>query len=71
MASGIFAILDDISAFVKTLAATLDDLPTQVAHTQESCRHCDRRYCGYAQICGRSRPSQRTLDYTNWNYSAD
>ena len=35
MASGIFAILDDISALVKTLAATLDDLPTQVAHTSK------------------------------------
>ncbi len=33
MASGLFALLDDISALVKASAATLDDVPTQVAKT--------------------------------------
>lgn len=33
MASGFFALLDDISALVKASAATLDDVPTQVAKT--------------------------------------
>jgi hypothetical protein len=33
MASGLFALLDDISALVKASAASLDDVPTQVAKT--------------------------------------
>lgn len=33
MASGFFALLDDISALVKVSAASLDDVPTQVAKT--------------------------------------
>ena len=33
MASGFFALLDDISALVKASAASLDDVPTQVAKT--------------------------------------
>ena len=33
MPSGFFALLDDISALVKASAATLDDVPTQVAKT--------------------------------------
>lgn len=33
MPSGFFALLDDISALVKTSAASLDDVPTQVAKT--------------------------------------
>ncbi|HEY8401584.1 MAG TPA: DUF808 domain-containing protein [Cytophagaceae bacterium] len=33
MASGFFALLDDITAIVKASAATLDDIPTQVAKT--------------------------------------
>ena len=33
MASGFFALLDDIGALVKASAATLDDVPTQVAKT--------------------------------------
>ena len=33
MASGFFALLDDISALVKTSAASLDDVPAQVAKT--------------------------------------
>ncbi len=33
MPSGFFALLDDISALVKTAAASLDDVPTQVAKT--------------------------------------
>jgi len=33
MASGFFALLDDISALVKASAASLDDLPTQIAKT--------------------------------------
>ena len=33
MASGFFALLDDISALVKASAASLDDIPTQVAKT--------------------------------------
>lgn len=33
MASGFFALLDDVSALVKASAATLDDVPTQVAKT--------------------------------------
>jgi predicted DNA repair protein MutK len=33
MASGFFAILDDISALVKTTAANLNDVPSQVAKT--------------------------------------
>lgn len=33
MASGFFALLDDVSALVKVSAATLDDVPTQVAKT--------------------------------------
>jgi predicted DNA repair protein MutK len=33
MASGFFALLDDISALVKATAASLDDVPTQVAKT--------------------------------------
>ncbi|MDJ1482818.1 DUF808 domain-containing protein [Cytophagaceae bacterium YF14B1] len=33
MPSGFFALLDDISALVKTSAASLDDVPTQIAKT--------------------------------------
>ena len=33
MASGLFALLDDISALVKVSAASLDDVPAQVAKT--------------------------------------
>jgi predicted DNA repair protein MutK len=33
MASGLFALLDDISALVKASAASLDDIPAQVAKT--------------------------------------
>lgn len=33
MASGFFALLDDISALVKASAASLDDIPTQIAKT--------------------------------------
>src|SRR5918998_5816857 len=33
MPSGFFALLDDISALVKASAASLDDVPTQVAKT--------------------------------------
>lgn len=33
MASGFFALLDDISALVKASAASLDDVPTQIAKT--------------------------------------
>ena len=33
MASGFFALLDDVSALVKASAASLDDVPTQVAKT--------------------------------------
>jgi predicted DNA repair protein MutK len=33
MASGFFALLDDISALVKASAASLDDVPSQVAKT--------------------------------------
>ena len=33
MASGFFALLDDISALVKASAASMDDVPTQVAKT--------------------------------------
>lgn len=33
MASGFFALLDDVSALVKAAAASLDDVPTQVAKT--------------------------------------
>jgi len=33
MASGFFALLDDISALVKASAASLDDVPAQVAKT--------------------------------------
>ncbi|GAB3049096.1 DUF808 domain-containing protein [Spirosoma pulveris] len=33
MPSGLFALLDDISALVKASAASLDDIPTQVAKT--------------------------------------
>jgi predicted DNA repair protein MutK len=33
MASGLFALLDDISALVKASAVSLDDVPTQVAKT--------------------------------------
>lgn len=33
MASGLFALLDDVAALVKASAASLDDVPTQVAKT--------------------------------------
>lgn len=33
MATGLFALLDDVAALVKASAATLDDVPTQVAKT--------------------------------------
>ncbi|WP_019947828.1 DUF808 domain-containing protein [Hymenobacter aerophilus] len=33
MASGLFALLDDVAALVKVSAASLDDVPTQVAKT--------------------------------------
>ncbi|SET59224.1 DUF808 domain-containing protein [Hymenobacter actinosclerus] len=33
MASGLFALLDDVAALVKVSAASLDDIPTQVAKT--------------------------------------
>src|SRR4051812_46909640 len=33
MASGFFALLDDIAALVKASAASLDDVPTQIAKT--------------------------------------
>ena len=33
MPSGFFALLDDISALVKASAASLDDVPAQVAKT--------------------------------------
>ena len=33
MASGLLALLDDVSALVKVSAASLDDVPAQVAKT--------------------------------------